>query len=283
MRWYRSSLMKSFKGFSLALLLVSILMIGVTIPVMGQECQPKEPTGSNSLLILPFKTTGKKESPETRTLSTLIPILLKDYLGQSKKIAFPKTGARYLLKGTVTPGPGSYPYHISLRETDSQKEIYQSEGRIDFPSKINDALLTMTEQVAKALGAPLPIKKLLPLLNVSNSPEAYHDFAEGRMALQSVASSESAMESAMASAIQAFEKSIQHDYNYVPAYLGLAEALAMRSSWERLKNHQEENRWGQRAKVELEKAKILNPALAKNRQGQMEWYLKHACKGEVSR
>gem|GEM_PF-3588865 len=277
--------MKSLIQLALTLLLIPLS----TISVMAQECRPQVPRKTESLLILPLTIKAKNGFPEIRTLSILIPILLKDYLSQSKKISLlpippgqtspHKAEAKYLFKGALSQGAGSYLYHISLLSmaTASQKEIYHSEGKIDFPSKINDALIPMTEQVANALGFSLPTKKLLPFLNLSNSSEAYRHFAEGRMALQSdtIASSENA--------IQSFEETVKHDYNYVPGYLGLAEALAIRASWGELKNHQEEDKWRQRARVELEKAKILNPVLTKERQGQIEWYLDHTCKGEISR
>ena len=231
--------------FCLAILLISSLSF-------ADECSQKTSKSDISILLVPF-SLGKNT---TNAPTTVLPLLLKDYLSHVSGIA-PTFGltptvsnlkTQYVLKGILTRKGSGFELTAKLFSTEGDtKEVMISAGLFDFPATMNDLLTALTEKTASAVGRKYNEKKVLPYLNKSASAEAYLSYAS---AIQE-------MTHAPDKAVALFQQAIQKDYNYVPAYVGLAEALARAGA-------------PGRARVELMKAKLLNPVIVGMREDCIE-------------
>lgn len=194
-----------------------------------------------------METKGLKKKPIKSDVGLVVSVLLKEYLAHAKNLP-----PDLHIEGTVT-GQG---HHY---QTDIVQGGRRYSGTFDFPGTLNDFAVGVAEQIAKDAGAKLKSKDLLPYLNKARSPEATIAYAQGMTELESFTPD------SLRKAVSFFEKAIENDYNYVPAYLGLSEALAGLAG---------EGNSKARASRELEKAKILNPVLAKVRESRIESLLK---------
>lgn len=271
----------------------TILIISVALFILlgplssfAATCQISTPESRSdkklpTLLIRPFEVS-KKDPLASKGLELLVSVLLKDYLSSissaiSSKDNPPlqsaeKAQAGFIMTGKLIPAGGRHHMTLSLFSTEKQGEVAHAEGEIELPFQINQALLDAIPQISAALGPEIKPKKLIPYLNISNKLDAYLLYARGIMALQSPT------KESLEEAIRIFGNAIEQDYNYVPAYLGLAEALAARSAWEKMTSPEKidkETPWEKKAKIELEKAKLLNPVLTKAKKGRVEWYLEY--------
>ncbi len=129
------------------------------------------------------------------------------------------------------------------------------------PADRREFVATWAEQITKGLDKPLASKKILPFLHPSMTNTSWENLFAGRLLL------EKPTPASIGPAIAAFEAAIRSDYNFVPAYLGLAEALAIRYALEG------DEAVARRAHVELAKAQLLNPVLSKIKEDRIQWYL----------
>ena len=272
-------------------ILTVLLLLLIPTVVSARDC-PSVKSKDPRLLIFPF--VAARGIPPSEAPTLVIPVLLKEYLSQSKGIVLlpilgknqatfnSKTaikkgvelGAQYLLIGNLDSHGNRFELSTRLLSPDG-KEIQRFQGSFEFPSTMNELLLGLVEQVSpRLIGKKLGAKKILPYLNAGRSASAYLAYAEGEILLQDLEKSR------VDQTVQAFEKAIQSDYNYIQAYLGLSEALAAKGFFERVENSEaaKGEAYSQRARVELEKAKLLNPTIAKLRERRIEWYLK----GEIN-
>lgn len=218
----------------------------------------------------------------------VIAVLLREYLALNGDLSLlPLTKndaskAAYVLSGKVTKSKGGdVMVQTSLQSNGSKKikagEVGHWEGSFRLngeASTFSDMLVGLTLKITEALKEPLAEKKILPFANTTNSWEAYRAYAEGMTQLDG---GDALTEASLTQAIQAFEKAVQADYNYVPGYRGLAEAYA---AWAALKGPGSPgggttSSIGQKARVALAKAKLLNPYVTKIREDRIEWYLKN--------
>lgn len=243
---------------------IAALFFAAMVPFssFGEEC-------SLSQLWKKEKGAGVKIQMSPEGPGLVLSVLLKEYLGRVKGLAAAGTEATHLLTGKLSGGGGHYRLNCVLRKVSDNSEILRFEGEFDYPSTMNDLLLRLVEEASAALKSKLTAKKLLPFLNVTTSPAAYLAFAEGSLALDQ--STNVGIQEAvplLEKAVNRFEQAIQQDYNYVPAYLGMSEALAALAALTRT------NGYAQKARLQMEKAKLLNPVLTKVKAARIEKYLK---------
>ncbi len=218
------------------------------------------------ILILPF----------SGPLPFIIPVLLREYLSLEKRFSplpIPRESnaggksAPYFLKGAVVREGTGYRMSAQILTGNSGQELSRCEGVFEFPQTLNEFLLPCVEKFSASLGKKLTEKKILPYLNATRSGQAYLAYAEGSLYLQDL------NVDGLKKAEEAFERAIKQDYNYVPAYLGLAEALAAESLIQRTGAGQDGGA-GKRARLEITKAKLLNPVLTKIKESRIESFLK---------
>lgn len=210
---------------------------------MACETVPAPPEDPPFFRVEPARPYHKKAEDPLKVAV----ILLEEYLSHAKR---PKKPASIVLD-VLSDG--------RLSGTVGELKMV---APLSFPDGMNDALINLTERITAEAGKRLEAKKLLPFLNETRSAAAYHRYADGVLALK---------DRDFERAAAAFEESIHSDYNYVFAYAGLAEAQA---GWA-LKSGSEALR-GQ-ARVNLQKAKLLNPYRAKTREDRVNFYLKAHC------
>ncbi len=113
-----------------------------------------------------------------------------------------------------------------------------------------------------ASGQPAPLAS-------TSSEKSYRSY------LQGLAELNEASRTSSPKAARLFQESIKGDYNFAPAYLGLAETLAVLSVFERYDGNKENgDALAAGARRELAKAQLLRPALAKLKEKRIKWYLK---------
>lgn len=106
-------------------------------------------------------------------------------------------------------------------------------------------------------------------LAATSSEKSYQNYLKGLTELNE------ASRTSLPKAVQLFQKSIKEDYNFAPAYLGLAETLAALSVFERFDgNGKNGDALAVGARKELAKAQLLRPELAKLREKRIKRYLK---------
>lgn len=215
-----------FFVFSFLFLFVPFLFVSHTS--FAKSCDK-----GKKLLILPIKFSKNKKT-DSGNPSAIITILLKDYLSLVKGVSTEAT-----VSGEITQSGKQYKL-ISHIDSASHQEIFRFEGSFDHPGNLNLMLLDYVEGASTALGKKLSKKELIPFLNISSSAVAYEKYAKGRMSL---------MNGNWEEAATFFEDAIKNDYNYVPAYVGLSDALAKQSS--------------PKSEVEWKKAQLLNPVVSK--------------------
>ncbi|MBI2981597.1 MAG: hypothetical protein HYY44_04810 [Deltaproteobacteria bacterium] len=142
-------------------------------------------------------------------------------------------------------------------------------GNVEFPGTrtMNDFLVEIADQASKKFKPiGLSIKKITPYRNETLSSEALRFYALGSLALHR------GTKPSILEAIRRFEESIRQDYNYVPAYLGLALALARQGFIEKTEGYPS---WRPyiRARQELEKGRILHKHKTKQKAMEVEPYL----------
>lgn len=247
---------------------------------------------SPKVLILPFQG-----DPETATVLT---VLFKEYLGLAKDLNLlpipakspaqtpEKTpekvpekiidqarnaGAQYALTGRITASGGERNVDVLIVSTGTKKQPAGEAGRLKGSfhfnpeqNSLNELMAELVEKASEILHAPLKEKKILPFLNTTHSMIAYQNYSVGMMSLDSQGPELQA--EALLRAVQAFEKASQEDYNYVPAYRGLAEAYAALAALTT------NGGMSQKAQIAWTKAKLLNPVVTKIREDRIEWYLK---------
>lgn len=184
-------------------------------------------------------------------------VLLKEYLSHAKD---PKESTTVTVD--VSPeGRSQFRAFVVAGE----KKL---EAAFVFPDTLNPVLMGLTEEISREIKTPLKAEKILPFANETASAAAFLRYADGVLALEG----QEAVTSADAErAVAAFEEASQADYNYVSAYAGLAEALAAQAAL----TDSEPIRM--RAKVAMQKAKLLNPYQAKIREKGYSYYLKARC------
>jgi hypothetical protein len=203
------------------------------------------------LHVIPARATRGADDP-----LNVVAVLLKDYLSYAK----PPRAETSVMVDVAALGKGQFRATATLG-------VKRFDAPFSFPGSLNEALGGLTESISQEMKVPIDGKKLAPFLNESPSADAYLRYAEGAMALDGKTGLTSAdLERAEAS----FEEAIHSDYNYVPAYAGLGEALAARAALEDSKPLRA------KAEIEMQKAKLLNPYRAKRREDRMNWYLKKA-------
>lgn len=213
------------------------------------------------LLVLPFQGDA--------SMSPIVTVLLREYLALGKDL---RLGASPILSGKVSKAGGSeYLVQATLQSTGTKKERAGEIGRWEGSfrlggetSTINDMMIGLVMKITEALHEPLSEKKILPFLNTTSSPDSYRAYADGIFILDG---GDPLTEVSLTRAIQSFERSIQADYNYVPGYRGLAEALAAQAALT------SNAAMAQKARVALAKAKLLNPYVTKMREDRIDWYL----------
>lgn len=246
------------------------------------------PAKSESMVILPFENF--KGVAEDRWIAMALPLLLNDYLSLSKKVGVippapewweatfnteqglkiaKSLGAHYLVVGRLFRDKGSLQVETILLSVNEGKELKRVNGLLELPltQRLNEFLTGAVEeysQAAKNIG--LKRKNLLPFLHQTSSPEALRFFTAGTLLLY-----EDRKEAAD-QAIKKFEEAIKQDYNYVPGYLGLAQALVSAALVQRVQGEPGTPFW-RRARVELEKARLLHPPYTKERGTLVEKYL----------
>ena len=224
-----------FRNFLLGL----FISVCLSTPVLAEQC-PNPP-----FHISPFgEVKGLKKKSAKSDVGLVVSVLLKEYLSHAKKLP-----PNLSIEGALSGQANHY-------QADIVQGSHRYAGAFDFPDTLNDFLIDVALQIAKDAGAKLKAKDLLPYLNKARSPETYIAYAQGMTEL------ESSTPGSLRKAVSFFEKAIENDYNHVSAYLGLSEALATMGNSET------------RARRELEKAKILNPVLAKNKTSRIEQLLK---------
>jgi hypothetical protein len=191
----------------------------------------------------------------------VVVVLLKEYLSRAKS---PKTKTQIRVD-LVSEGGASYRITALLGEK-------RFDAPLSFPDGLNEALPGLTERLSSELGATIKTKKLAPFLNESRSSAAYLRYADGVLALEG---KDAVAPEDVNRAAAAFEEAIKADYNYVPAYAGLGKALAAGAVFE--DSAEKAKALRAKARAEMEKAKLLNPYRAKNREEGMNWYLKAQC------
>lgn len=269
-------------------------------PDSGEPCWSKmfawnntPPAKSESVVILPFENF--KGVAEDRWIAMALPLLLNDYLSLSKKVGVippapsfwqatfdteqglkiaRSLGAHYLVVGRLFRDkgyriPASLQVETILLSVGEGKELKRVNGLLELPltRRLNEFLTGAVEeysQAAKNIG--LKRKNLLPFLHQTSSPEALRFFTAGTLLLY-----EDRKEAAD-QAIKKFEEAIKQDYNYVPGYLGLAQALVSAALVQRVQGEPGTPFW-RRARVELEKARLLHPPYTKARETIVLKYL----------
>ncbi len=244
-------------------MVILFLLYPVLLP--ANPCLRKTSSKDARVLILPLDA-GKDASLPSKVLPVLLqeylshvdgidPLLAQDPATSDIKQVLKKgrdLGAGYVVAGSLTRKGSSIDLKATLLKTaDTSGESITMAGNFLFPNSINDLLIVMTERIAAGIGKNFKEKKLLPYLMRSSSAETFSWYAEGVKHLAT----------APDRAVASFRKALEKDYNFVPAYTGLAEALA---------------RAGARgpAQVELAKARILNPVLTEPREACIESLIK---------
>lgn len=206
---------------------------------------------------------GKKQAEKPAQVTTT---LLKEYL-ELLQPKLKKKKESYQLSGQIIPIKGN----LFQLKAELQPSSLHISGEFEWPQTLNVVLVSLSEQVATALEIKMAAKKWFPYLNATTSAEAYFQYSEGRSLLELKSKKTSLRIEQLNKAITLFQNAIQQDYNYVPAYLGLSEALARISA---LTTTTENSRLAHQSRLELEKAKILNPVLSERKQEMIETLLK---------
>lgn len=256
------------------------------------------------LLVLLLSTSSAPARKHSRILilpvnsqtapGLVLPVLLGEYLSLSEKFSIlpipeeslpawdlhkarekgQEKGADFVVTVSILPGVGGHQLKLSLQPIQSDKtNPLDLGGNFVFPGTMNHLLLESVEKISEGAGSKISQKKLLPFLNVASSEDTYALYAKGALRLQDLT------KDSLQKAAGLFEQAIQKDYNHVPSYLGLSESLAglsalARSDGSNPQAGMEAVRQAQRARVELEKAKILNPLLAERKERRIERCLK---------
>jgi tetratricopeptide (TPR) repeat protein len=178
---------------------------------------------------------------------------------------------------------------ITARFVDTQSgiEVGRYNGKVEFPGtrQVSDFLIELTLRSSRFFKKVKTKRgKMEVLRNETLSEEALRYFVLGSVALRR-GTPEGVRES-----VRRFEESVRQDYNYVPAYIGLALALARQGFVETVEGMPT---WKPylRARRELEKARLLNRKMTKVWGKPIEAYLEgetllkiaqnHAEKGNI--
>ncbi|MBI2066612.1 MAG: hypothetical protein HYT77_01185 [Deltaproteobacteria bacterium] len=253
------------------------------------ETNERPVSKNHKLLILPFENGSKISQDDW--ISHLFPVLLQDFLSLAKKthtfisVADPsprffdsstaleiakKAGADYVITGKFSRTGQAI--NISTRFLDVREGIEKRRltGNVEFPGTrtINDYLALAVEAANDSFpDVHVKKKELLTIRHETLSNEALRYFVLGSIALRR-GSLEGVRE-----AVRRFEESIRNDYNFVPAYLGLALSLVRQGFVENMQGENFRPSFT-RARLELEKARLMKPALTKKKAEEIEPYLK---------
>ena len=251
------------------------------------ERNEKQPARQKAVLILPF--ANGTQLPEDDWIGPLFPIILQDYLSISKgttpliavsppsEILFDPAEALkiaqgvadYLILGQFSRQGPVLEVSTRLLLVKEGVEAGRINGRIEFPGTrtINDFLVDLAAQSSKVFKKlNLSKKKLVPYRNETLSAESLRFFVLGTLALKRN-SPEGVRE-----AVARFEESIRQDYNYLPAYLGLATAL-VRQGFLAMNQGLPHRDFYSRARQELEKARLMRSHVAERKAEEIEPYL----------
>ena len=274
------------------IILILLFFLGTSLGILrtpslfSQEC---------SLKNLFSKTKSQVASPKAlKTIfiradqsppAELVAVLLKEYLSQVKGLTLlsesEKASYEVMLSSKIYDPKHQKTRDIKeltflLKEQTTQQEIDHFQSLIEFekdPASVNPTVLPLVDHVTQALRIPYDSRKLIPYLNVSTSWMSYAHYAEGMALLEKSVSKTPSSTEALRSAIVSFQKAIHEDYNYVPGYLGLAEALAALMTFSQASHSPDPVATRARVNFEWEKAKLLNPVLAKESKKRMDRYL----------
>lgn len=236
-------------------LLISLLLV---IPLPRGIC--KDP--SSLFVISPLHTDEEKlEGP-----ALVIRVLLQEYLDHLLPAKMQKD---FVITGHLKTMKGRPHLKLDLVDNTSQEKRLTLEGELNYPDTLNQLLTDVTQKIATAMGKKVKVEKLLPYLNTSRSAASYEAYARGTLSLSSSREATAALakSTTIDKAIGLFQKAVEADYNYVPAYIGLAEALTAKAA---LICGVEGGALAVRARIELEKAKLLIPHQAEERSERLE-------------
>lgn len=167
-------------------------------------------------------------------------------------------GADYVLFGFFKKESKLPVLKVYARFLDVKKgeEIIRKNWSIDFPN--NDSLFDLLLEIASegytqfTHGKHSGEKTLTPYKHISRSMEALRHYTNGRSLMESGEASH------VDEAVKEFLEGIRADYNYVPAYLGHAEALLMQHFIKRVRGGLNRQQL-EEASADLNKASLLHP------------------------
>ena len=253
------------------------------------EWNEKDLVKGHKILILPFENSTSL--PDDEWISMLFPIILQEYLGLSKATTpfvanslspesyfDPVRGlelarsihANYLIIGQFSRSGAVLQISTRLIDVAEGTERDRVGGQVEFPGTrtINDFLIDLVVRASKSFKkVGLTKKKLLPFRNDTSSAEALRLYILGVVALKA------GTPQGVTESVKRFEGSVRNDYNYVPAYLGLALALTRQGFLEGTRGENFRDSFT-RARRELEKARALRPEITARREREAVVYLK---------
>lgn len=276
------------KIFTLALALCPVALSASPCWKTIFEWNEKDASKKERLLILPFENATALE--DDAWIGYLFPVMLQDYLSLSKQtvplmaVTAPrlalfdparaleigkKVGADSLIIGQFSREGAILRVATRLLDVREGTEAGRAGGAVEFPGTrtINDFLIDLSVQASHAFkNVKLTKKKLLPYRNETISAEALRFFVLGTVALKR------GTEQGVEEAVKRFEESIRHDYNYVPAYLGLALSYARRGFIENTHGLPYRDSFTA-ARAQLEKARLLKRYMTERKTREIEIYL----------
>ncbi len=217
-------------------------------------------------------------------IPTLFDILIPEYTfrGSKKMAVLPETVFQraeapsklkpptHFLTGSIkrSAKAGSLLLTLTSSQTNSSDSLYAYENDLSLANEmgsLNESVMIVVAQVAKVLETPLNIKKVLPYLYNSPSFLAMRSWARGFDLLRN----QPMTAKNRTEARRLFEEAFSQDYNLVPAYLGLAETLAITA----LQEPETKGSLLRVIRVNWQKALLLQPELAKERGQRVKSYI----------
>ncbi|OGP12283.1 MAG: hypothetical protein A3I75_07105 [Deltaproteobacteria bacterium RIFCSPLOWO2_02_FULL_50_16] len=236
----------------------------------------RNPTSGLKVLVLPFLNVPHR--PEDDWIGEAFRILLGDYLSHiGKTWVFPnrlstttvdiheavavgrQLDMDYVIIGSFSHQPPVLKIYATVVDAnDKGGQVARYEGDVEYPVTAQLGLLffNLASFISQAMKqGPLNEKKLAPFINNPRRTEALKAYIIGDLSLNQ------GTPEGVKDALNFFLKAIQGDYNYAPAYLKYAQALAIYGFINKLLG-KDYRIYYERAERELMKAEALNPRLA---------------------
>ena len=255
----------------------------------------RAPKQGLKIMILPFLNNTRRSKDNWLTES--FRVLLSDYLQLKKGVwVFPNRlsmttsdineavsiGRKFDMDYVIM---GSFAYKDPVLKTyaiivDAQKkggQIARYEGDVEYPGSSQTGLLFfhLASFISEAIKkGPFKEKKISAYINNPKKVQALKYYVTGELSL------DEGSPDGVEGALDFFARAIQDDYNYVHAYLGYAQALAMQGFVKKLKG-EDYRIFFEQAERELKKAELLNPYLTKLKQTSILRFL-HAEINEIA-